>query len=78
MSDFEKGDRVFAIKALGGSWSSTVPKGTKGTVVGVESHFFSATTFTIKFDNDEIEEATENEIFAVDLNPETLNQLWGL
>lgn len=66
MSDFEKGDRIFAIKNLGGGWFSTVPKGTKGTVVGVESHFFSATTYTVKFDNDEIEEATENEIFKCD------------
>ncbi|MBR7743133.1 hypothetical protein KC207_07500 [Phycicoccus sp. BSK3Z-2] len=66
MTDFKKGDRVFAIKGLGGGWSTTVPKGTEGTVVGVESHFLSSDTFTVKFDNDEIEEVSENDIYAGD------------
>ncbi|MGL5929795.1 MAG: hypothetical protein ACRCY8_12745 [Dermatophilaceae bacterium] len=63
MADFNRGDRVFAIRNLGGGWSTTVPKGTKGTVVGVERPFLSGDVFTVKFDNDEIEDVSENDIY---------------
>ena len=66
MTEFKKGDRVFAVKGLGGGWSTTIPKGTEGTVVGVESHFLSSDSFTVKFDNGEIEEVGENDIFLAD------------
>ena len=67
MPAFSKGDRVFAIKDLGsGFFSSSVPKGTKGKVVGVDEPFFGADTFTVKFDNDEIEEVREDDIFLDD------------
>ena len=49
MSEFKRGERVLAIKDLGGGWSTSVSKGTKGVVVAVESHFFSSETFTVKW-----------------------------
>ncbi len=49
MAKFSRGDRVFAIRDLGGGWSATVPKKTKGTVVGVQEPWFSADKYTVKF-----------------------------
>lgn len=63
MADIKKGDRVYAIKDVGGGWSATVKKGTNGTVVGVEEHFISATEFSVRFDNGKIETVTEKEIY---------------
>lgn len=54
---------MFAIKDLGqGFFSSKVPEGTKGRIVGVEEHFWSDVTYHAKFDNEEIEEVSENDI----------------
>lgn len=63
MAIYAQGDRVFAIKNIGGGWSATVEKGTKGTVVGVEEPWFGADKFTVRFDNDAIEEVTEKDIY---------------
>jgi hypothetical protein len=64
MAAFEKGDSVIAIKDVGGGWSPNVRKGTRGVVVGVEVPWFGSDKFTVRFENDEIEEVTENEIYA--------------
>ena len=64
MAAFSKGDSVIAIKDIGGGWSPTVRKGTRGTVVGVEEHWLGSDDFTVRFENDEIEEVTEKEIYA--------------
>lgn len=62
MAIYAKGDRVFAIKDIGRGWSATVKKGTKGTVVGVEEPWFGSDKFTVRFDNDVIEEITEKHL----------------
>lgn len=63
VSEYSRDDRVIAVRDIGSGWSSSVPKKTRGVVVGVETHFFSRDTIKVMFDNGEIEDVSEEDIY---------------
>ena len=55
MTGFKTANEHCAIRGLGGDWTRSVPKGTEGAVVLVESRFLSSDTYTVTVGNGEIE-----------------------
>ena len=53
---FKTANEHGAIRGLGGDWTLSVPNGTEGPLVLVESRFLTSDTYTVTFDNGEIEE----------------------
>ena len=63
MAAFDRGDRVVATKDLGGGLFTAVPKGTRGEVIRVDESWTGSVTFTVRFENDKIEEVKENGLY---------------
>ena len=63
MAAFDRGDRVIATKDLGGGFFTAVPKGTRGEVIRVDEPWIGSDTFTVRFENETIEDVREEDIY---------------
>lgn len=63
--ELEKGDRVISTTKMDGSWSTKVPKGTKGVVIDVTTSMWSGTSYDVHFENGETMKGISDEFIAI-------------
>ena len=73
---FKTANEHGAIRGLGGDWTLSVPNGTEGPLVLVESRFRSSDTYTVTVGNGEIEGGRGQAIDVGRRTQESLRRAW--